>query len=142
MASLSTNSQQNTQRAPQGPLRIVVVEDNRDDVLILTALLRAEGHHTKACYKGSEALDCIKEFDADVVVLDIGLPGGTSGWEVARQIRAHIPGMRPMIIGVTGQYTKGADKILSEMNGFDYYLLKPADPKVLFALLAQARHPR
>ena len=97
MASPSTNSQQSTQRAPQGPLRIVVVEDNRDDVLILTALLRAEGHYTKACYKGSEALDCI---------------------------------------------AKGADKILSEMNGFDYYLLKPADPKVLFALLAQARHPR
>ena len=79
----------------------------------------------------------MREFDPDVVLLDIGLPG-RNGWDVARQIREQIPGKRPMLICITGQYTKGADKILAEMAGFDYYLVKPTDPKVLFALLDKA----
>lgn len=43
-----------------------------------------------------------------------------------------------MIIGITGQFTKSADRILAEMNGIDYYLIKPADPIVLLSLLKQA----
>src|SRR5438132_8468026 len=101
--------------------RVLVVDDNRDIVLTTMALLRLEGHESKPCYDGSEVYDCVREFDPDVVLLDIGLPG-RNGWDVARQIREQIPGKRPMLICITGQYTKGADKILAEMAGFDYYL--------------------
>jgi two-component system OmpR family response regulator len=73
------------------------------------------------------------------VVLDIGLPG-MSGWDVAREIRERISKDRPMIIGITGEYTKGADRVLAEMAGFNYYLVKPADPKVLVALVEKALH--
>jgi DNA-binding response OmpR family regulator len=122
------------------PLRVAVVDDNQDIVATMVALLESEGHETMACYTGSEAYSCIEQFDPDVVVLDIGLPG-QSGWDVARTIRENIPGDRPMIIGITGQFTKGADRILAEMNGIDYYLIKPADPIVLLSLLQQAKHP-
>jgi DNA-binding response OmpR family regulator len=40
-----------------------------------------------------------------------------------------------MLIGISGQYRKGADRILSRIVGFDHYLLKPYDPKALLALL-------
>jgi two-component system, OmpR family, response regulator len=123
---------------PERPLRVVVVDDNRDIVLTMTALLREEGHETKACYSGEPVLDCVIAFEADVVLLDIGLPG-ISGWEVARQIRTRIPGKRPMIIGLSGQFTQGADRVLAEISGFDHYLVKPADPAVLLGLLGQAR---
>jgi two-component system OmpR family response regulator len=126
-----------TQRPPGRPLRVVVIDDNRDFVLTTMALLRGEGHETRACYSGSEAYDCVKEFDADVVVLDVGLPG-LSGWDVARQLRARIPGKRPLIIGMTGEYAKGADHVLAQIAGFDYYLIKPADPNVLLALVEKA----
>jgi len=43
-----------------------------------------------------------------------------------------------VIIGIAGEFTKGADKILAQMAGFDYYLIKPADPNVVAALVAQA----
>ena len=119
---------------------MLVVDDNHDMVLSLRALLRLEGHDTKGCYNGSEVLNCVQEYDPDVVLLDIALPG-ENGWEAARRIRAKIPGKRPMLIGITGEYTKGADRVLAEMSGFDYYLVKPADPKVLFALLEKAGHP-
>jgi two-component system, chemotaxis family, CheB/CheR fusion protein len=126
-------------RTPPRPLRVVVVDDNRDIVLTTMALLRLEGHETKGCYSGADVLECVRAFDADAVVLDIGLPGMT-GWDVARQLRVAMPGGRPLIIGITGEYTKGADRVLAEMSGFDYYLVKPADPKVLSALVEKARH--
>lgn len=79
----------------------------------------------------------VLEFDPDVVVMDIGLPG-VNGWEAARLIRDRMPGRRPVLIGMSGEFTKGADRVLSEINGFDYYLTKPVDPKVLTALIGQA----
>ena len=117
------------------------MDDNRDIVSTMMALLNVAGYDSKGCYNGSEALTCVQEYDPDVVLLDIGLPG-QSGWDVAQQIRRHKPGKRPMLIAITGEYTKAADKILAEMSGFDYYLVKPADPKVLMTLLEKAdEHP-
>ena len=129
-------------KTPRGarkrPLRVVIVDDNRDIVLTTSELLRAEGHETKPCYNGSDVLRCVEDFDPDVLLLDIGLPD-MSGWAVAREIRHLFGDKRPVIIGITGEFTKGADRILGEINGFDYYLVKPADPKVLLTLLEKAR---
>jgi DNA-binding response OmpR family regulator len=119
------------------PLRIVVADDDRDTVLTLTMLLRDEGHEVHGVSNGRQVLDALGEFDPDVVLLDIGLPE-ISGWEVARKIllrrgRAH----RPAIIGISGEYKQGADKILARIIGFDHYLVKPYDPQALLRLLAQ-----
>jgi two-component system, OmpR family, response regulator len=132
-----TNKSEKESRA----LRIAVIDDNQDVVATMTAILETEGYETRACYTGSDALPLVQKFDPDVVLLDIGLPG-QSGWEIARKIRTDLPGARPMIIGITGQFTKGADRILAEMNGIDYYLVKPADPIVLLSLVEQAKPPR
>lgn len=113
------------------------MDDNKDLVDTTIALLRLEGYETKACYNGSEVFDCVRQFDPDVVILDIGLPG-MSGWDVARQIRAQIPGKRPLLIGMTGEFIKGADRVGAKLAGLDYYLVKPADPKTLVALVAQS----
>lgn len=116
-------------------LRVVVVDDNIDIVLSTIHMLRFLGHETKYCHNGLDVLDCVKAFDADVVLLDINLPG-MSGWDVARQIRAHLPGNRPLIIGISGALHKAADK-QAAMAGFDYFLAKPADPEVLASLVAR-----
>ena len=124
-------------QTPARSLRVVVVDDNRDIVLTTMALLRTRGHEAKACYSGLEVLDCVREYDPDVVLLDIGLPG-LSGWEVARKLREHIPpGRRPLLIAITGEFTKNVDRTLAKMSGFDYYLVKPADPNVLLALIEE-----
>ena len=120
------------------PLRILVVDDNRDIVLTMTELLRMEGHDTKGCFSGSEVLDCVKQYAPDVVLLDIGLPG-ESGWAVARQIRQADLAPRPVLIAITGEYTKASDEALGKMSGFDCYLLKPIDPKLLMTLIEKAR---
>ena len=123
------------------PLRVLVVDDNRDLVLSMMELLLAEGHESQACYDGTGVWDCVEAFDPDVILLDIGLPG-MSGWDVAQVVRSRIRGKRPMIIGITGEYTKGGDRALAQIHGFDYYLLKPADPNYVLALVEKARHLR
>jgi DNA-binding response OmpR family regulator len=81
-------------------------------------------------------MGAVIDFDPDAVVLDINMPG-LSGWEVARTIRDRRGKKRPMLIGISGEYKQGADRILSAIIGFDHYLVKPYDPKALLALLAQ-----
>jgi DNA-binding response OmpR family regulator len=122
-------------------LRILVADDDRDAVLTLMMLLREEGHDVRAVYSGRQVMGAVLDYDPDVVLLDIQMPG-LSGWEAGRTIRARRGRDRPMIIGISGEYKQGADKILSDILGFDFYLLKPYDPKVLLALLAPLRLPQ
>lgn len=122
-------------------LRVLVVDDDRDTVLTLMALLREEGHETQGVYNGRDALQAIRDFDADAVILDIAMPQ-LSGWDTARQVREAVGRARPLLIALSGQYTKSADRVLSQIAGFDYYLTKPCDPNVLLALLTSALKPR
>jgi len=116
------------------PLRVLIAEDDRDTVLTLMMLLREEGHEVRSVHSGRSVMSAVSEFDPDAVILDIHLPE-LSGWEVARAIRARRGLERPMLIGVSGEYKQGADRILSEILGFDHYLLKPYNPNDLLTLL-------
>ena len=116
---------------------MLVVDDNRDIADTMVALLKTENHTASACYDGAHVIDCIRRQDPDVVLLDIGLPN-KSGWEVAEEIRKRFSPGRPMLIGVSGEYMKDSDRILAKMRGFDYYLVKPADPDVVLTLVRQA----
>lgn len=126
----------------RGPrqLRILVADDDLDSVLTLMMLLRDEGHDVRGVYNGQQTLKAVLEFEPHAVLLDIALPD-LSGWEVARQIRARETGERPMLIGLSGEYKQGADRILAEIIGFDHYVLKPYDVNALLELLAPLKWP-
>lgn len=121
------------------PLRILVADDNREMVNTTMELVRLMGHQCQGCHTGRQAVECVDEYDPDVLIMDISMPEMT-GWEAAKKIREKGDG-RPLLIAITGQYTRGPDKIVAAMNGFDYYIVKPADPKVLQALIDKARGP-
>ena len=118
---------------PQGK-RVLVVDDNKDTVTTTVAMLQEMGHQAQGCHNGQDALSAIASYNPDVVLLDIAMPG-ISGWQVAQSIRERFE-ERPMLIAITGEYTTEADRILSRMSGFNFYLIKPADPKVLERLIA------
>jgi DNA-binding response OmpR family regulator len=119
-------------------LRIIVADDDRDAVSTLALLLREEGHEVGSVHSGRLVMGAVLDFKPDAVILDIHLPD-LSGWEVARTIRSRCGRARPLLIGVSGEYTKSSDRILSEILGFDQYLLKPYDPNQLLALLEPVR---
>jgi len=116
--------------------RVIVVDDNLDAVMSMITLLGLEGHQAKGFGNAVGIVEEILEFDADAVVLDIVMPQ-KSGWDAAREIRQKIPGQRPVLIAVSGEYAGDAKKVTA-MEGFNYFLMKPVDPKVLTALLEKS----
>jgi DNA-binding response OmpR family regulator len=119
-------------------LRILVADDDPDVVLTLTAVLRDEGHEVHGVHSGRQVLGALIDFDPDVVILDINLPE-RSGWDLAREIRARKGSERPTMIGISGRYRDAADRILSEILGFDHYFVKPYSPVELVKTIGSAQ---
>ena len=137
-AAPSASDSAGVERAPRS-LRVLIADDDRDSVLTLMMLLRHEGHEVRGVYTGNQAIASIRGFEPDAVLLDIALPE-LSGWEVARAIRNR-QGRQPLLIGISGEYKNGSDRILSEILGFDHYLVKPYAPADLLALLEPLKSP-
>src|SRR5438093_7143256 len=115
-------------------LRILVADDERDQVMTLAAILQDEGHEVREVYRGTEVLRMVRDFDPDIALIDIGMPG-MSGYEVARELRQEFGKDRPMLIAVTG-WKQASDKILARLAGFDQHLAKPFESKTLLELIA------
>src|SRR4051812_19938874 len=120
--------------APRRRLRVLVADDERDQVTTLAALLMDEGHEVREVYRGSEVMRMAREFDPDVALVDIGMPGMT-GYDVAREMRLEFGKTRPVLIAITG-WKQSSDRILARLAGFDHHVAKPFDPKALLDLIA------
>ena len=127
-------------KAPRS-LRILVVDDDRDTVLTLTTLLRHEGYDTRGVYRGKDVLSTFEDYEPDAVLVDINMPY-MNGYDVARAIKNIPHGPRPLLIGISGVYKKGADKVLAGIAGFDHYLTKPYEASEVLTLLAPLRNAR
>ena len=115
-------------------LRILVADDERDQVTTLAAILQDEGHEVREVYRGTEVLRMVRDFDPDVALIDIGMPG-MSGYEVARELRQEFGKQRPLLIAVTG-WKQSSDRILARLAGFDFHLAKPFESSALLTLIA------
>ncbi|HEY9397839.1 MAG TPA: response regulator [Burkholderiales bacterium] len=116
--------------------KILVVDDNRDAAESLQMLLQLAGHDVKVAYDGRQALESFAAHRPDVVFLDIGLPR-ISGYEVARAIRAQVPGRNTLLVALTG-WGQEEDQRRAEEAGFDHHLVKPVAYEQLTELLADA----
>ena len=122
-----------TRPLPDRPLRILLADDDRDATISLATLLRLEGYAVRHVYDGGAALAEVREFDPDIVLVDIGMPTLT-GYDVARHIRERYGKDRPVLIALTG-WKQASDRILATLAGFHYHVAKPYDPGELLALI-------
>lgn len=107
------------------PLKILIVNDNRDAADALGAHLQTAGHQVLITYSGKEAWRACKEFAPSALIVDIGLPR-LNGFQLARRIRRTAWGMRVRLIAVTG-WKKSGDTELAKFVGFDHFCEKPGD---------------
>jgi PAS domain S-box-containing protein len=119
------------------PLSVLLVDDNVDAAQTLAMLLESNGHAVTMVHDPRDALVRARLNGYDVFLLDIGLPG-MDGFDLARGLRALGRAKRALMVAVTG-YGQQFDRDSALRAGFDHYLVKPADPAQLFAILAQAR---
>lgn len=120
-------------KATSHRLRIVIVEDNRDNARTAAMLLGAMGHEVDIAYDGLNGLEMAQVRNPDVMLVDIGLPG-LNGYEVASRIRQHA-GSRPALIAVSG-YGQPKDQERARAAGFDHHLTKPVTSEALSEILA------
>ncbi|MBV9123382.1 MAG: response regulator [Planctomycetes bacterium] len=116
-------------------LRILVVEDNRDAADSLRLLLELYGYEATVAYTGPDGVKAAEQWQPDVVLCDIGLPG-LDGYGVAHKLRQNPSTAKARLIAVTG-YGAEEDRRRSQEVGFDAHLVKPVDPNALQGVLLQ-----
>jgi DNA-binding response OmpR family regulator len=112
----------------QGPMRILVVDDDPPSVKMTAFLLREEGYEVLAANNGRDALLLMEREKPDLVLLDVMMPG-LDGFETLREIRNRyaIPVIFLSAKGAT------ADRVAGLEQGADDYLAKPFEPSELLA---------
>jgi PAS domain S-box-containing protein len=115
------------------PLRVLIIDDNRDSAASMASLVEILGHRAKTLFDGTSAVEEMREFRPDLVLLDIGLPG-MSGYEVAQHIRRCADLDRVKLSAMTG-YGQAEDRMRAEAVGFDEFLVKPVEFEELNGLL-------
>ena len=120
--------------------RVLVVEDDEDIALALQRSLRLEGYEVRISRDGQVALEDVRQFLPDLVLLDLGLPK-VDGIEVAQHIRSDgdVPILMLTARDALESRVEGLD------SGADDYLVKPFERQELLArmrALLRRRPPR
>jgi signal transduction histidine kinase len=123
-----------TQPVPTRRLKVLVVDDGVEVAQTVGWMLEEIGHDYFLVHDGREALQAAKDFGAEVVLLDIGLPG-MDGYAVCRAFRRDELFKNTPIIAQTG-WGQDRDKSLASEAGFDHHLVKPVALEDLERLLA------
>ena len=120
-------------------LRVLVVDDEPDNVDCLAMLLGHLGHEVCTVYDGPEAVAAATAFQPQVILLDIQMPR-MDGYQVARLLRQQPEFQQVLLVAVTG-YARESDRQEALGAGFDHHLAKPFSFEALQALLAQVSEP-
>jgi two-component system cell cycle response regulator len=113
--------------------RVLVVEDQKENLDLMAYLLQAFGHEVITAGDGAEGLEAARQERPDLMVIDIQMPL-MNGLELVAAVKGD-PALAPVpAVGVTAFAMVGdRDRILAA--GFDGYLSKPIDPTTFVAEL-------
>ena len=108
--------------------KILIVDDDENIAELISLYLTKECFETQIVYDGESALDEVKSFDPNLIILDLMLPG-MDGYQVCREVRmtSNVP---IIMLSAKGEIF---DKVLGLELGADDYMEKPFDSKELVA---------
>lgn len=115
---------------------ILIVEDDLGVAVALRQALAGHNHEGLTASTALAGLDLLRTHPIDLILLDINLPGGLSGYaacEVYKSLRPRLP-----IILITGAFTSDADARLANRLGASGFLRKPFAFEELFAMIQRA----
>lgn len=114
--------------------RVLVVDDNVDTAQLLADLLATEGNEVEVAHRGEQAVETARAFHPDVVLCDIALDEGWTGYDVVRALRADPATADCRALALTG-FGQIHDRQRALAAGFDEHLTKPVGPERLIAAL-------
>jgi len=104
--------------------RILIVEDNPDNMKLFRALLTLKGHEVTALQSGDGLQEALDQHRPDLVLMDIQLPG-KDGFALLAEIRTS-PHAALRVVALTAHAMTG-DRDRARAAGFDDYITKPID---------------
>jgi CheY-like chemotaxis protein len=115
--------------------RVLVVDDNAQNLKLARVTLAIEGYETETAADAEQALKALESFKPRLILMDLQLPG-MDGLELTRQLKQN-PTMRHIvIIALTANAMKG-DDLDALAAGCDGYMSKPIDIEVLPKMVAE-----
>ena len=132
--------QLNDNAADGGPVEqfsarsVLIVEDNKDLADGVAELLRLHGVFVRVAYDGPSAIKSALDSVPDIILCDLGLPGGMDGFSVARACRAETS-LRTVRLVATSGYSSAEDHANATTAGFDSLMTKPLTEESLRTLI-------
>ncbi len=114
--------------------RILVIEDNEQNMYLMRFLLEAKGQTVIEALNGEEGIFHAKTSNPDIILLDIQLPG-MDGYEIARIIRS-TPGLEMIPIIAVTSYAMTGDREKALASGATDYIEKPINPATFMDQIA------
>jgi CheY-like chemotaxis protein len=109
---------------------ILIVDDDPASLMLVEGVLEAEGYETRKAAGPGQALEILKDWTADVILLDIQLHGLDNGLEFARRLKANIATRTIPIIAFTA-YGETWSAAETRAAGCDGFLEKPITAEML-----------
>lgn len=110
-------------------VKILIIEDEINVAALLRTCVESEGYCCHVAYEGKSGLAAFREFEPDVIILDLMLPG-MNGLDVCTRIRQSGARKDPYIMMLTAK-AEEIDRIIGFSTGADDYLPKPFSPTEL-----------
>lgn len=111
--------------------RILIVDDSAAELVYLSHLLTAEGYAVETAIDGGSCLDALDGMPADLVLMDVVMPG-LDGYETCGRIKAD-PRWNDIPVVFLSALDRGSDKSRAFSIGAADYVSKPIDPAELLA---------
>jgi len=116
--------------------RVLIVDDSRVYRYSLRKLMKEWGHEVFVAKNGEQAMDAVKEFQPDIILMDIVMPG-MSGYQTKRMLaRDEATSGIPVIFVSTR--SEETDQIWGLRQGAAAYVTKPIQPEKLQAAMLEA----
>lgn len=116
--------------APSGQT-LLLVEDNEDNRIIYSTVLRHLGYVVIEAQDGVQAVDLARRAQPDLILMDISIPR-MDGWEATRILRGD-PTTRAIPIIALTAHALSDDRERAAEVGFTSYLAKPIEPRAVVA---------
>lgn len=115
--------------------KVLVVDDEKHLVKIITFNLKQKGYETDSACNGKEALEKVGSFMPDLIILDVMMPI-MSGYEVCESLKGseETRGIPIILLTAKGQEL---DRDKGEKFGADEYMTKPFSPRLLMSTVAR-----
>lgn len=116
------------------PRSVLLVEDNKDLADGVAELLRLHGVVVRVAYDGPTAIKSALDAVPDIILCDLGLPGGMDGFAVARACRVEAALQNVRLVAASG-YSSTEDHANAMLAGFDSLMVKPITEESLRTLI-------